>query len=439
MIKSIHFSRIATISIISIMSLNLIAQNTVGYGPRAKSLAGAGLANIENSLWANFNPGGLVFLGQKIGVGIEISSANKTYEVFGEPTVFEESSSAQWPIGMEPGRVEADNQMDFIPNIGFNWAFNENNSLALSIYGNGNRGASYNVKTYYSNVIEGFGSAQGFINPMGVVSSPTFMNLSQYFAAISYSRKLGEKLGVGISVVGAWQSLSNGGLEAFGSLSNYSAFPHHVSTNEVENVYGLGAKIGVQWQVSEKFNFAFAYRSKLFMSRFESYKGFISESGKLDIPAELNIGILYHPFNRLTLMLDVNRYCYQQVPAWGLTMMQNQKITLGGDLGGGFGRINQMSYKFGLQYKIPKWQFRAGYAHTDQVVMITEVALNLLIPEITTDFISFGFTRDIGEQKLSFAVVKGFNNSVLGINILDKAQQIELTTDTWAIEVAVEF
>ena len=439
MIKSIPFFRIVIIFIVSIVSLNLMSQSTVGYGPRAKSLAGAGLANIENSLWANFNPGGLVFLGQKIGVGVEVSSVNRAYTVFGEPTVFEESLSAQWPIGLNPGRVEADKQMNFIPNIGFNWAFNENNSLAVSIYGNGNRGASYNTKTFYSSVIEGFGSNQGFVNPMGVVSSPTFMNLSQYFAAISYSRKLGEKLGVGISVVGVWQSLSNGGLEAFGSLSNYSAFPHHVSTNEVENVYGLGAKVGVQWQVSEKFNFAFAYRSKLFMSKFESYKGFISELGKLDIPAELNIGILYHPFNRLTLMLDVNRYCYQQVPAWGLTMMQNQKITLGGDLGGGFGRINQMSYKFGIQYKIPKWQFRTGYAHTDQLVMLTEVALNLLIPEITTDFISFGLTRDIGEQKLSFAVVKGFNNSVLGINILDKAQQIELTTDYWAIEVAVEF
>ena len=437
--KSIYFSRITIVIIAYVFSLNLMSQNTVGYGPRAKSLSGAGLANIENSLWANFNPGGLVFLGQKIGVGIEISSTNKAYEVFGEPTVFEASLSAQWPIGLNPGMVKADNQISFIPNIGFNWAFNENNSLALSIYGNGNRGASYNVKTYYSGIIEGFGSDHGFINPMGVVSSPTFMNLSQYFAAISYSRKVGEKLGIGISVVGAWQLLSNGGLEAFASLPNYSAFPHNVSTNDVENVYGLGAKIGVQWNISEKFNLAFAYRSKLFMSSFESYKGFISESGKLDIPAELNIGLLYHPFERLTLMLDVNRYCYQQVPAWGLTMMQNQQITLGGDLGGGFGRVNQLSYKFGLQYKIPKWQFRAGYAHTDQVVMATEVALNLLIPEITTDFISFGFTRDIGEQKLSFAVVKGFNNSVLGINILDKAQQIELTSDSWAIEVAVEF
>ena len=433
-----HLSFSAILMCLILFPSLLMAQSSLNYGPRAKSLAGAGTANIENSIWGNGNPGGQVFLGQKIGVGVELSMPKASYQLIGDPTQFEPSMSAMWPLGLEPGLVEASSQTIVVPQIAINMAIDDDNSLGFSIYGNANKGKQYETKTYYSQVIADFGSSEGFINPMGTVTSPTFLKLNQYFGAISYSRKINNKIGIGVSAIAAWQSLNIGGLESFGSL-NYSASPNELTSNGAANSFGFGGKLGVQWNISEKFQAAVVFRSKLYMSAFESYKGFISESGKMDLPSEWSIGLLYQPFNRFSMVLDVNRICYSGVPSLGLAMVQNGSVELGGENGGGFGRKDQMNYKFGVQYQIPKWQFRAGYQHSDGILVRSEGLLNILMPDVIEDYVSFGLSRDIGKQAISFAVVKGFNNAFMGVNGLDSQQFIELKAESWMFEIAVEF
>lgn len=420
------------------MSFSLFAQSSLKYGPRAKSLAGGGTALVENALWGNMNPGGQVFLGQKVGIGIELGLFNNSYRVIGNPTEIEPSMSGMWPLGLNPGLMEAENKTNVVPQIAFNMNIDKNQSISISIYGNGNRGVQYESKTYYSPVIADLGSSEGFINPMGTVSSPTVFKFNQYFASFTYSRKLGEKLGVGLSLIGAWQSLSIKGLEAFGSL-NYSVHPEELTNNAAANSFGAGGKLGVQWNISDKFQAGVTFRTKLWMNSFKSYKGFISTSGKMEIPSEWSIGLMYHPFERFKMMLDVNRICYSGIPAWGLAMKQNNAVSLGDDNGGGFGRTDQMNYKFGVQYRIPKWSFRAGYQHSDLTLADTEALLNILMPDIITDYVAFGLSRKIGKQTISFSVIKGFENVFTGENGLDSKQFIELKSDMWNFEIAVEF
>lgn len=427
-----------SISFLFFLSISLIAQSSLNYGPRAKSLAGGGTALVENSLWGNMNPGGQVFLGQKIGLGIELGMFNNSYNIIGEPTEFEPTMSAMWPLGLNPGLAEAENKLNIVPQIAFNMNMDDDNAISISIYGNGNRGVEYATKTYYSPVIAGFGSSEGFVNPMGTVTEPTYFKFNQYFAAITYSRKIGDKLGVGLSVIGAWQSLSIKGLEAFGSL-HYSVHPNELTNNDAANAFGAGGKLGVQWNISEKFQAGVTFRTKLWMSSFESYKGFISESGKIDVPSEWSLGLMYHPFDRFRMILDVNRICYSEVPSWGLAMKQNNAVTLGGDNGGGFGRKDQMNYKIGVEYKIPKWSFRAGYQHSDLTLVASETLLNILMPDAITDYVAFGLSRQIGKQTLNFSVIKGFENVFTGKNGLDPEQLVELKSDMWNFEIAVEF
>lgn len=421
-----------------IFSISIYAQSALNYGPRAKSLAGAGTALVENSLWGNMNPGGQVFLGQKVGLGLEIGLFNNNYTVIGQPTDFEPTISSMWPLGLNPGTAEAENKMNIVPQIAFNMNMDEDNSISICIYGNGNRGVEYANKTYYSPVIADFGSSEGFVNPMGTVSEPTMFKFNQYFVAFTYSRKIGDKLGIGISAIGAWQSLSIKGLEAFGSLG-YSSFPEELTNNDATNAYGAGGKLGIQWNISEKFRAGVTFRTKLWMSSFEAYKGFLSESGKLDMPSEWNIGLMYNPFARFKMMLDVNRICYSGIPSWGLAMKQNNVVSLGGDNGGGFGRTDQMNYKLGIEYKIPKWSFRAGYQHSDLSLVDTEMLLNILMPDVVSDYVAFGLSRQIGKQTINFSVIKGFENAVTGFNGLDAEQLIELRSDMWNFEIAVEF
>lgn len=427
-----------SIFLLMLFGSDILAQSNLSYGPRSKSMAGAGTALIENSIWGNMNPGGQVFLGQKFVMGLEVLMPKASYTVIGEPSEIGTTHSSLWPLGIEEGKVEAESQVNFIPQVGLNLSIDEDNSIGICIYGNTNRGQQYEKKTYYSPVIAGWGSSEELINPMGVVSSPSFLKLNQYFAAFTYSRKLGDKLGLGISWVGAWQSFSVGGLEAFGSL-HYSDFPQELTNNETANSFGFGGKLGVQWNISEKFQAGASFRTRLYMSKMVAYQGFISESGKLDVPSEWSIGVLYHPFERFLMVLDANRICYSGVPAWGLAMKQNGSITLGGENGGGFGRMDQMNYKFGIQYKLPKWQFRAGYQHSDVTIVAPEYLLNILMPEVVSDYISFGLTREIGAQKMTFAIVKGLKNTYTGFNVMDDAQFIDLSAESLIFELAVEF
>lgn len=424
--------------IAALFTLSAFSQSSLNYGARAKSLAGGGTALVENSLWGNMNPGGQAFLGQKVGLGIETSLFHNSYTIIGAPSNFETSLSSKWPLGLEPGLIAAENKNNIVPQIAFNTHIKEDHSISISIYGNGNRGVKYDTKTYYSPEIAALGSSEGFINPMGTVTEPTYLKFNQYFAAFTYSRKINDQLGIGLSLIGAWQSLSIGGLEAFGSL-NYSAYPDELTNNDAANAFGFGGKLGVQWNISDQFQAGVTFRSKLYMSAFDSYKGVISESGKLDVPSEWSIGLMYHPFKRFQMLLDVNRICYSGVPAWGLAMEQNNEVVLGGDKGGAFGRKDQMNYKFGLQYSIPKWSFRAGYQHSDLTIVSSEVLLNILMPDIIQNYVALGLSRKIGKQTVNFSLLKGFENSFNGTNGLDNEQLINLTSDMWNFEIAVEF
>ncbi len=61
------------------------------------------------------------------------------------------------------------------------------------------------------------------------------------------------------------------------------------------------------------------------------------------------------------------------------------------------------------------------------------------MPDIISDYVSLGLSRKINKQMISFAIVRGFENSLIGKNALDTAQEIELKTDSWTVEIAVEF
>ncbi len=60
-------------------------------------MAGGGTALVENSLWGNMNPGGQVFLGQKVGLGIEAGLFNNSYAIIGAPSSLEPNLSPKLP------------------------------------------------------------------------------------------------------------------------------------------------------------------------------------------------------------------------------------------------------------------------------------------------------------------------------------------------------
>jgi|GEM_PF-3773431 long-chain fatty acid transport protein len=414
------------------------AQNSLGFDAKTKGFAGAGIAITENSIHANSNPGGQVFVGNKFSLGIELLAPKALYSIKGSPSVFTAETSQPWKLGLEPGSYQSEHKYSIVPHVSLNLKIDNNNSIGLSIYGNGNQGTQYSNKVYFSPVINSFGSSEGFVNPMGIITTPSYIKLLQYFGALSYSHKFGQKLGIGISVVGVWQSIDVGGLESFGSLY-YTSYPDKISTNSTDNAFGVGGKLGIQWEATSVLSIGVTFRSKIYTTRFTAYEGLINQNGKMDIPSEWSIGVAWKPTNRILILADVNRYCFSGVKSWGTKFYTDDSYELGGENGGGFGRKDRMSYKAGIRYKIPLWQFRAGYQYSSSVLNESDLLLNILMPEVIQHYASVGISRQLGKQTINIAVVKGFKNSIQGINSLDNNQNIEISAESLSIAVSVDF
>ena len=167
----------------------------VGYGALNKGVAGTGIAWYKNSL-INGNPAGHVYLGKQFDIGLGFFNPNRQYTVTGNP------SGMPGTFGLTPGTVESDSKLFYLPSIGANFMLNEKSSFSATFFGNGGMNTDYPTQTFYD-----------------ATSSSTGVDLAQMFLGLTYSRKLGEKHSVGLTVLGAFQYFEAVGLTAFGAMS----------------------------------------------------------------------------------------------------------------------------------------------------------------------------------------------------------------------------
>ena len=170
------------------------------------------------------NPAGMVFVGTRIDLGLSVFNPNREYSVKGTPA---------GGFGLEPGTVESDSRWFLIPSFGANKMLNENNSLGISIFGNGGMNTDYDKRT--------FGDPS---------SSLTGVDLMQLFIAPTYAIKLHPKHAVGISAILAYQSFEAKGLRGFGG---FSSDPSNLTNNDHDSSYGYGARIGYLGRGSTEF------------------------------------------------------------------------------------------------------------------------------------------------------------------------------------------
>ena len=213
-------------SVVIITGIGLAAQSAYatngyfahGYSVDSEALGGAGVALPLDSLDAAVNPANMVFVGKRYDVVLAYFNPNREYTVMGNP------SGVPGTFGLAPGTVKSGSTGFVIPSLGANWMLNADSSLGVSIYGNGGMNTDYPTNT--------FGG-----------STPTGVDLSQLFIAISYSRKIAEKHAVGIAPIFAYQTFQAKGLQNF---SGFSSDPNNLTNNGPDDSFGFGAKIGYQ-------------------------------------------------------------------------------------------------------------------------------------------------------------------------------------------------
>jgi len=394
-----------------------------GYSVKNKALGGAGTALPLDSLAASNNPAGMVFVGQRADFALSFFNPNREYTVTGAAP----STSGSLALGT----VESDSEWFIIPSLGANWMLNENNSLGLSIYGNGGMNTDYDTATY----------AGG--------SSPTGVDLSQLFVVPSYAVKVHSGHSFGIGIIGAYQSFEVQGLEGFAGVSQD---PDNLTNNGHDNSFGYGARIGYLGEVLPGLFFGASYQTKVYMNEFDDYAGLFAEDGDFDIPANWSAGLAYKPVPELTFVFDVQQIFYSDVDSiandfsgfntcYGTVMTtgsaKNSEQCLGGDEGIGFGWDDMTVYKFGVEWQSsPDWTWRAGYSYGEQPIPDSEVLFNIIAPGVIEEHVTAGFSKAIGNsQELNFALMYAFENEVSGPNPQDTSQTIELQMDQWEITV----
>jgi long-chain fatty acid transport protein len=393
-----------------------------GYGTQHKGLAGASTALPLNTMIAASNPAGMIFLGQRYDVSLGIFNPNREYTISGNPSGI--------GFGLAPGTIESDSKYFLIPALGANWMINEENSFGLSLFGNGGMNTDYDTKTFDS--------------PFTTVSKPTGVDLSQLFLSATYARKLTEKHALGISAILAYQRFRAEGLQAFAGLSIDGT---KISNNDYSNSTGYGAKIGYLGEIISGLHLGASYQTKVMMSEFDEYAGLFAEQGDFDIPSSWSAGLALQASSDVTIVADIQQILYSGIKSinnpldpTSLNPQANPAgfRPLGSDNAAGFGWEDMTIYKFGLQWEgMPGWTFRAGYSFGEQPIPDNELLFNILAPGVIEQHLTFGFSKKLDEQELSFALMHGFTNSITGPNTLEipDAQTIELKMSQWEFEL----
>ena len=429
-----------------------------GLGTKANGMGGVGIALPQDSIAAAVNPAGISWTGSRADVGVAVFSPLRDASINAEgldalnaglPGSF---SSPGADFGKDSGATAF-----LVPNAGFVMDM-AGMTMGMAIYGNGGMNTRYNENIYFNalgpaiGMTSTFGGPNGFAGALeafgvpvgdpgvacgGSAAGPTGVNgvlctlggdsttyntlgvnLSQLVFAPTVSTKLGDDHSVGASMLVGYQRFRAYGM---GLFKGFSTDPDHLTNQGDDDAWGAGVRLGWTGKVADMLTVGATYSSKIYMQKFDKYKGLFAEDGGFDIPANYGLGISFKPADNLTFAFDVERIMYGDVasianagptadqfvaglvqtlsagamtcggaltPLAGVSCKQ-----LGNDDGYGFGWDDQTVYKLGAAYAYnDQWTFRAGFNYGESPIAESENLFNVVAPGVVEKHATLGFT-----------------------------------------------
>ncbi|MGJ0393795.1 MAG: OmpP1/FadL family transporter [Methylocystis sp.] len=365
----------------------------IGYGPRQKALAGAGVADQTDAMALSVNPAGIVGLERQFQFGMTLINADRGYYTSGTPRV------------LAPGYVQSGRPWFPVPNDGYVQPIDADSAWSVATYANGGINTAYD-----------WGHWRG---PLGGPLGGGFagVDLSQVFMSVGYARRFATPIGpisIGFAPTVAVQMINVQGLKMF---SPYSSNPWEMSDMAFDWSWGGGVRAGLTWGITDKFRFGFSGSTPMWMTRFDKYSGLFVDAGRFDIPATLQAGLAYDILPNLTIMTDWRHIFYSAVPALGNPTNPVTRNSLGGPNGPGFDWTDVDSGAVGLEYRYsPALTLRTGYHYSTNPLRWRSVTVNALSPIINRHHASVGFNYAVTRNSsIDFAFVYAFKNSFTGI------------------------
>lgn len=340
-----------------------------GYGIQSKGAAGAGVALPQDSLAAATNPAGLIDLGNRLDVGLEIFSPERSSSItgnaFGPDQTFDGNGTSVF----------------YIPEFGYNRLISPNLALGVAVYGHGGINTDYSNNPY---------ARFGATGPAGI-------DMAQLFVTPALAWRFAEGQSLGVAVNLAYQQFEARGISVFGG---FSQDPAHVSDNGYDSATGAGFRLGWQGSFGEHVTLGASWQSKTQMNEFDQYSGLFANKGDFDIPENYTVGIALKATPKLTLLVDRQRILYSNVPAVGNSaalLFAGQP--LGSDNGPGFGWEDVSVTKIGVVFQAtPALVLRAGFSDLDQPIPAEETFFNILAPGVVEQHYTLGATYAVNEK-----------------------------------------
>lgn len=439
-----------------------------GIGSKNKGMAGSGLAMPEDAISVANNPAAALANAGKYDLGLAVFSPSRHYKT-GDSLA--NGHGGAFTIG--PNDIDSENDFFYVPHMAGAWSINDKSAWSAAFYGKGGMNTRWEGGTASFDP-DGIGPAPVMTLPGtyggGIAGNKgtSGVDLMQAYLEFGYSRGMGENFTWGASLVGVMQLFSARGLEAFAGFTETFATSivsgggpvpvNNLSGNGHDKSYGIGAKLGIQWDMTEKVSFAASYQTEIGMGELDKYSDLFAEQGGFDIPADLKAGITFRPNKGLALNFDVEHIWYSDIasisnpvrnvyacPTAGLGGTDLSSC-FGGSNGGGFGWDDMTVYKVGAQWTSGNdWTWRAGFSHGDQPIPTTETMFNILAPGTIEDHITLGFTRALPSgNEWSMAFMYALNSKVKGPasptnpmisgNPFDPTQTVDIDMDQWEIE-----
>ncbi len=367
--------------VVAVTSIPVTASATngnqpVANGQSARGVAGAGIAYPQDTLGLSINPASGVLIGNRIDAGIEFFQPDRDMTLGGQ--TFDGNETDLFPI----------------PEFGYNRLIGDNKSFGISISAAGGQNTDY------------------AFHPL--LGGPAGIDLAQLFIQPTYSIKV-DKNSFGISLNIAYQEFEAKGL---GALSAASMDPAKFTDNGVSDATGVGITLGWIGQVSDTVTLGATYQSEISMDEFDEYVG-LFPGGSVDIPEKFGIGLAYKASDAMDILLDITRVNYSKISAFGNPTTGDGRSPLGAETGPGFGWDDITIYRLGVVYRVnPTFILRAGYNHGDQPVpngTFNDAFFNSLVPGVTTDHLSIGFTHQFSETfSITGSYVRTFDETLEG-------------------------
>ena len=355
-----------------------------GYGMKAKSMGGVGIALPQDSLAAATNPAGMALIGNRMDLGLDWFRPDRGAEIVGNP--------------MLSGTYDGNDASDFlIPEFGFNRMLDPNLALGISVYGNGGMNTEYTTSPF---------AAIGGSSPAGV-------DLSQLFIAPTIAWKTGGHA-FGASLNLAYQRFQARGLQPF---AMFSSDPANVTDRGYDTSTGWGVRVGWTGQVTPSVTLGATYQTKTQMGKFDKYKGLFAEQGGFDIPENYGVGVAWKAGSGLTLAADVQQINYGDVASVGNPVdCLFTGCQLGADNGAGFGWQNTTVYKIGASYEWSRsLTLRGGYVTLKQPIPASQTLFNIVAPGVVENHVTLGATWQVSNQsELTVGYMHAFENKVNG-------------------------